>query len=353
MFSTDTVNSLDSSTKQCTPAQGNFFSFFCSYYLPCKVQIFAHSAVTGLRCLVLWQGSRRVAALAFLGRVLVEEDVFSLKFPVVLMAARARHVLMQALQCKLRPFVVIKLCRFPLCAVMTIDARRHAILLKLFAVGILVAPFALDGCRREIRLDQLGLHIGRLVAIDARGGLVRSGQGKRGLAVIELLDILPILGGMAAFATSRGSVGAKLLHALGKLRFVRILVAGLAVQVLPMVEHHRLRLCFRMLRLFVAIAAGDGHVAPGQNKAGVLVSLQREGGGLETLHRMAFLALVQIRGCGELAIVPILVAVGTFLELNLVERVLPFGNVALGARHSEVLAVQRIVARRMVFGRKC
>jgi len=57
---------------------------------------------------LLWQGSGRMAALAFPGGVLVEKNAFALKFTVILMATGAWHVLVQALERELGAFVVIK-----------------------------------------------------------------------------------------------------------------------------------------------------------------------------------------------------------------------------------------------------
>ena len=63
-----------------------------------------------------------MAVLALPGRVLVEEDLLSLEVAVVLVAPGAGHVLMQALQWKLRALVVIEVRRFPFGRVVAVDA---------------------------------------------------------------------------------------------------------------------------------------------------------------------------------------------------------------------------------------
>jgi len=60
----------------------------------------------------------------------------------------------------------------------TFDTRRHASLHELLAVNIRVAVLALGRSGSEVRGDELGLQVGRLVTIDAGGGLVRSHQWK-------------------------------------------------------------------------------------------------------------------------------------------------------------------------------
>ena len=202
-----------------------------------------------------------MAVLALPGRVLVEEDLLSLEVAVVLVAPGAGHVLMQALQWKLRALVVIEVRRFPFGRVVTVDARRGAILDKLLTVNILMTFLTQEGSCREVCLDQLGLHIGRFVAIDASRDPVRSYQWKLSLRVVETREVLPILSGMTGLAANRCTVRARLLHVLGELAFVRIFVAGLAVQVLPVVEHDRLGLRFRMFRFLMAIGTGYSDMA--------------------------------------------------------------------------------------------
>ena len=293
-----------------------------------------------------------MTALAFLWRVLVEQYLLALKLPVIFVAPRAKHILVEAGQGELRPFVVIKQRRLPLGRVMAILARCDAIFLKLLAMDVFVAAFAFDRRCREVRFHQLGFHVRRLVAIDTRRCPVRAQQRERGFGVIKDDKVFPVLAGMASLAAKRRSVRARLLHALGELPLVRVFVAGFAIQCLPVIEHHRLRHRIRMFRLFMAIRTGNRNMSARQNKPRFLVPLQSKCRRLPSPDRMALLALVPIRLIHKLAIMRIRMAIGAILELHFVERVLALRNMALGAFHLEVLSLQRIVGRVVVFGRK-
>ena len=59
---------------------------------------------------------------------------------------------------------------------MTIDAGGHSILYELVAVNVGMAILTLGRRRGEVCSDEPGLQVGRLVAIDAGGGLVRAHQ---------------------------------------------------------------------------------------------------------------------------------------------------------------------------------
>lgn len=144
---------------------------------------------------------------------------------------------------------------------MTVDARSDAILGELLAVNVLVALLTLGWRGGEVCRDELGLQVGRLVTIDAGGGLVRSHQWERRLRVVEAREFLPRFGGVASFTADGRSIGANLLHAFGKLPFVRIFMAGRAGEILPVIEDNRLGYSFRVRLLFVAIATGNGHVS--------------------------------------------------------------------------------------------
>lgn len=154
---------------------------------------------------------------------------------------------------------------------MTVDARSDAVLGELLAVNILVAVLTLSWRGSEVCRDELGLQVGRLVAIDAGGGLVRSHQWERRLRVVEARELAPLLGGVASFAAHGRSVGASLLHAFGKLPFVRIFVAGRAGEILPVIEDNRFGRPLRVRLLLVAVATGNGNVSAGQNEVRLLV----------------------------------------------------------------------------------
>jgi len=293
-----------------------------------------------------------VTAFTLLRSVLIEENVFAFQLAVVLVATGARHVLVQAREWELRPLIVIEFRRLPLSGVMAIDAGGHAILGELLAVGVLVTFLAFEGSGGKVGLDQLSLHIGRLVAIDAGGGPVGTDEREFCLGVVETLEVIPLLGGVAGLAAEGSSVGAQFLHGFGELALVRIFVAGFAIQVFPMVENDGFGGGVGVFRLLVAVGAGHGDVAAGESKAGVFVALQGERGRLPAVHCVATLALVEVRRLDELAVVAVLVTVGAFLELDLEESVFSLGNMALGAVDGEVLAFERVVAGVMVLGRE-
>ena len=291
-----------------------------------------------------------MAAFTLFGRVLVEEDLLPLKLAVVLMAAGARHVLVEPLKRELGLLVVVKQRRLPLGGIVTIDTGGHAVLGELLAVDIFVAVFALGGSGREVRLDQLGLHIGRLMAVDAGRGPVRPQQRERSLGMVKARELIPFLRGMAGLAASRDAIHESFPHALGKLAIVRILVAGFARQILPMVEHRRLGRSFRMLRLLMTVRADHGNVAPGEREMRVLVPLQGKRRGLVPVERVALFAFVQIGRIRELAVMVIMVAVHTLFELDLVLCLFTLRDVALVAIDFEVPSFQRVVARGVVLG---
>ena len=154
---------------------------------------------------------------------------------------------------------------------MTVDAGRDATFDELLAVNVLVAVLTLGGSGGEIGSDELGLQVRWLVTIDAGSGLVRPDQWERRLRVVEARKFFPRLSRVAGFAARGCSVGADLLHAFVKLPLVRILVAGGAGQILPVIEDNRLGSSFRVRLLFVAIATGDGNVSACQDKVRLLV----------------------------------------------------------------------------------
>ena len=120
------------------------------------------------------QSSWSVTTLTLLGCRLVKEDLLIPDDSNLFMASSTADVLVQTLQGKRSPLVVIEKRGLPLRTVVTIDASSHAVLGKLLAVNVLVAVLTLDGRSREVSGDEFGFQVGRLVAIDAGGGLVRS-----------------------------------------------------------------------------------------------------------------------------------------------------------------------------------
>ena len=211
------------------------------------------------------QSIRPVATLTLLGCRLVKEDLPIPDDSNLFVASNTADVLVQTLQGKRSPLVVVEKRRLPLRTVVTIHASSHAILLKLLAMNVLVAVLALDGRSREVSGDELGFQVGRLVAVDAGRRLVRAQERERRIRVVEAREFLPRFGGVASLATGGRSVGAPLLHAFRKLSSVRVSVAGRAGKILPVIKDDRPGRTFRMRQrlVIVAISAGNGDVSAG------------------------------------------------------------------------------------------
>ena len=88
-----------------------------------------------------------------------------------------------------------------------------------------------------------------------------------------------------------------------------------AVQILPVIDHGRLRLELR--RFLVAVGAGHGHVPARQHEVRLLVLGQAECGRLVSLKIVAAIAGVEVRSRGKLPRMLVGVAVGAALELDL------------------------------------
>lgn len=124
----------------------------------------------------------------------VEEDLLAVDIFEELMAPGAGNVTVLAFQSKRRPFVVVERRRFPLRRVMAIGALRHFVrkeLEELSAVNVLVTLLAFSRRLLEINVNELGLEIRRLVAIDAGNRAVRALERKSRCAVIEAVEFLP------------------------------------------------------------------------------------------------------------------------------------------------------------------
>jgi len=111
-------------------------------------------------------------------------------------------------------------------------------------VGIFVAVLAFFRRLLEIRIDQLGFQIRRLMAVDTGDRPVRSLQRERSLIVIEVIELPPRLRRMTCLASGWLAVASHLHHAVLELAFVRILVAGSARRFLEMIGNLRFRLIF-------------------------------------------------------------------------------------------------------------
>lgn len=125
------------------------------------------------------QGSGRMTTLTLLRGRLIEKNFLALNQPDLLVTAIASDIPVKPLQREGRPLVMIEQRWLPLRAVMAVHACRGSILRELPAMYVLVAILTLGRSSREVSRDQLGLHIGRLVAIDTGSRPVRAHQGER------------------------------------------------------------------------------------------------------------------------------------------------------------------------------
>jgi len=123
---------------------------------------------------------------ALLRRRLVEEHRPAVDLAHQLVAVRALHVGVYALQRERSAAVVIEERRLPPVAVVAICTCGPIILRELLAVRIVVALLALFRRGLEVDVNHGPFEIWRLVAIDARGGAMRTQQRKTCLRVIEL-----------------------------------------------------------------------------------------------------------------------------------------------------------------------
>ncbi len=168
--------------------------------------------------------------------------------------------------------------------------------------------------------------------------------------MVEAADIDPGPGAVARFAAQRGSIGAFLSHALLEFALVRIAVAGRACAICEMERQNLVRSSAKP-RL-VALRAGDGHVGPGQHKAGVLVLGNGKRRAMKVLYGMAILATVLVRSGGKLLVVRVPVAIRARRELHFVNGVLAGRRVAFVASDGRMLALERIMRCRMLFHAK-
>lgn len=154
---------------------------------------------------------------------------------------------------------------------------------------------------------------------------------------------------MAGLATGRLPVRPNLLNAVVELALVDIFMTAGAIQVLPVInEIFRLEL----RRFLVAIGARHREVPTGQRKMSLLMLGECKGGRLVSLQVVAFIAGIEIWGGGKLTGMAVLVAIGAEGKLHPVESVFALGNVALGAFHLGVTALQRVLGGSVLLDRE-
>lgn len=148
-----------------------------------------------------------------------------------------------------------------------------AISRKLPGMRVLVASLTLFWRSAEVHIPHAELKVGRLVAVRAGRGLVRSGEREGSLSMIEPCQVFPVFDVVAGFATSRATAGPSLCHALRELAAMRIGVAGGACQISEMIGHRRVRV---LTPRGVAVNAGHGHVGVEQREPRLSVAGERE-----------------------------------------------------------------------------
>jgi len=155
---------------------------------------------------------------------------------------------------------------------------------------------------------------------------------------------------VAGFTAHGRSIRLCLPHPLVELSFVRIGVATGARQTLPVVGHGGFGLELR--GFLVAVAAGHRDVSAGKNEMGFLMACERERGRFVPLKVVTAIAGVEVGRRGKLIGVPVGVAIGAALELDLEQRVLSLRNVALRALQPGVPAFQRVRGSGMILYRE-
>lgn len=145
----------------------------------------------------------------------------------------------------------------PLNGVMALLAFVLA-LAELAGVRILMALVATNGRLGKVYVQHGAFHVGRLVTIDAGHGAVRSVQSKLRRRMIELRQIMPVLGDVARLAAERPVQRRQGSHAGRKLTVMNIFVAGDAAEVAEVIERHR-----RAGHRLMAIVASGSDVAAG------------------------------------------------------------------------------------------
>lgn len=122
------------------------------------------------------------------------------------MAAAAVYVLVCAFQRERSLFVIEQRRRPPDRVVALLAAQVGAVARELACMHILMAALAVLWRRLEPDIPHGGLAVGRLVAIDAGYSSVRADQRIIRPTMIEAGEVLPILDGMARFASRNPSV---------------------------------------------------------------------------------------------------------------------------------------------------
>lgn len=285
-----------------------------------------------------------VTFLTFLRRRLVKQDGIAVDQLCRRMALIARNVHMTAGKWKRRSLVMVESRGHPALRGVTVGARSFpSLYFELAAVRLFVTWLTVQGRAFELNLAVSGQ---RLVALTASDSSMCSEKGKFCLRVVKAVHVDPRPGVVARLATKGCPVRALALLPVAEFAAMRVLMtrgAGLirkpeGQDFVRAVRHFR----------FVAFAAGDRGMSPGQRKLGFLVHGYRVDRPVVVLNGMARFAAILVSRTGELAIMLVLMAIEARRKFHLVDGVSCCRNVAFRARHADVLAFERIV-RRLVF----
>lgn len=134
-------------------------------------------------------------------------------------------------------------------------------------------------------------------------GSVGAGQREFCGSMIKAREIAPGLGRVARFATQRPAVAVGACHASCELAFMRISMAGRAVQNFVMIESATAALCRLM-----TVDASDGDMTAGKHEAGLLMARQVESRRVKGGLVVALFTTIEVRCAGELIAVYVLVA---------------------------------------------
>ncbi len=254
---------------------------------------------------------------------------------------------MRSLQCERGTFVVVQQRRFPSRSVVTTAAIRASRLGKLQAVNIGVAGFAFRRRRFEIDVDEFTLGVDGLMAAGALRRFVDTDQRKRSFRMIVAGEFFPVLGGVANLTDERGPVRRRPLHESIKSAFMRIFMATLTSQALPVILRRWLR--SEISGRFVTVAAWNRHVTSAQAIGNFVVSTQAECRWEKPLQVVAIFASVEVWGGGKLPSMFVGVTICAVAKLHGIDRSFPLRNMALCARQCRMLALQWIGGRRVLF----
>jgi hypothetical protein len=199
----------------------------------------------------------------------VEEDGISIHRSLHGVASRARNILVATFQRK-RCLLVIEERRLPLVAVVASGALI-CIGAKLFCMRVLMAHAALLTGTMEVNMQHRKFHIRRLVALGAGHRPMRADKLEIGRRVIELCQVLPLLGGVTGLAPERFAASIARRHAIGKLSFVDIVVTTGATQLIEVIQRN-----VRAGRRLMTLVACNRPVRIGKRKLRLLVHDQRE-----------------------------------------------------------------------------